>query len=206
MFINTIARSLFAIGFAALLLVAPASARDAPDAPAIWKIDGPKGDIYLFGSVHLLPQGINWRTPALDAVLNEAKVVVFEIDVEESKNLAMMQQLIAKLGLLPPGQTLRKLLSPEGRVKLERVMTLLGIPAAGLDPLRPWLASITINVQWIVSQGYDPNSGVDDKVWGLAKQSGKQLAHLETIEEQLDVFAGLTRTNWDRLEAAIRAT
>jgi uncharacterized protein YbaP (TraB family) len=193
MFMNAIARGLIAIGFAALLLVAPAVAREAPDAPAIWKIDGSKGDIYLFGSVHLLPQSINWRTPALDAALNEAKVVVFEIDLEEAKNLTVMQQLIAKLGVLPAGQTLRKLLSPEGRTKLERVLALLAIPAAALDPLRPWLASITVNVQWIVSKGYDPNSGVDDKVWNLAKQGGKQLAHLETIEEQLDVFAGLTR-------------
>ena len=184
-----------AIGFAALLVAVRAapSAREAPDAPAIWKIDGPKGDIYLFGSVHLLPQGVNWRTPALDAALNEAKVVVFEIDLEEAKNLAIMQQLIAKLGVLPAGQTLANLLSPEGRAKFERVLGLLGIPAASLDPLRPWLASITIGVQWIVSKGYDPNSGVDDKVWNLAKQNGKQLAHLETIEEQLDVFAGLTR-------------
>ena len=193
MFTNAIARGLFAVGLAALLLVAPAVAREAPDAPAIWKIDGPKGNIYLFGSVHLLPQGVNWRTPALDAALNEAKVVVFEIDVEESKNLAIMQQLIAKLGVLPAGQTLRKLLSPQGRAKFERVLGTLGIPAASLDPLRPWLASITISVQWIVSKGFDPNSGVDDKVWNLAKQNGKQLAHLETIEQQLDVFAGLTR-------------
>lgn len=195
MFRNTLARCLFACGIAALALVAAgtAAARDTADAPALWKIDGPKGDIYLFGSVHLLPKGVNWRTPALEAALGEAEVVVFEINIEESKNVANMQQLIAKLGLLPPGQTLRKLLAPEGRAKYERVLGILGIPAVGLDPFRPWLASLTIGVQWIVSKGFDPNSGVDDKIWTAAKAAGKTLAHLESIEGQLGVFAGLTR-------------
>lgn len=192
MFRNILARALLALTLATFAVL-PASARGTADAPALWKIDGPKGDVYLFGSVHLLPQGVNWRTPALDAALTEAEVVVFEIDIGESKNVATMQQLIGKLGLLPAGQTLRKLLNPEGRTKFERVLGLLGIPAANLDPLRPWLASLTISVQWIVSKGFDPNSGVDDKVWHSAKQAGKQLRHLETIEEQLGVFAGLTR-------------
>jgi len=197
MFRNGFARGLIAIAFAtlafALTAPRPATARVVADAPVLWKIDGPKGDVYLFGSVHLLPPGVNWRTPALDAALNEAQVVVFEIDLDEAKNLAIMQHLIGKLGRLPADQTLRKLLAPEGRAKYERVLGLLGIPAPSLDQLRPWLAAVTIGVQWIVSKGYDPNSGVDDKVWSWTKQSGKQLAHLETIEEQLGVFAGLTR-------------
>ena len=195
-------RSGFARGFIwavlaalALALVAsgPVLARDQKtDAPALWKIDGPKGDVYLFGSVHLLPQGVNWLTPALDAALNEAQVVVFEIDLDESKNPAAMQQLIAKLGVLPAGQLLRKLLAPEQRAKYERVLTSLGLPAPNLDPLRPWLAAVTIGVQWIVAKGYDPNSGVDEKIWAWGQQNGKQLAHLEGIEEQLGAFAGLS--------------
>jgi uncharacterized protein YbaP (TraB family) len=62
-----------------------------------------------------------------------------------------------------------------------------------LDPMRPWLAAITIGVQWIVSKGYDPNSGVDQHIWTWAKENGKERIALETIEEQLNVFAGLTR-------------
>ncbi|PON10235.1 hypothetical protein C2W62_51155, partial [Candidatus Entotheonella serta] len=69
-------------------------------APAFWKIDGPKGDVYLFGSIHLLPQGVNWRTPELDAALNAAEVVVFELDFDEGQEPAAMRQLIAKYGVL----------------------------------------------------------------------------------------------------------
>ncbi len=191
-------RILFAAAFAACLALAestsPAVARDTtPDAPAIWKIDGAQGDVYLFGSVHLLPKDVNWRTPALDAALNEAAVVTFEIDLDKAKDPASTRDLIVKLGLLPQDTTLRKLLAPEHRAKLERVTASIGMQAAALDPLRPWLAAITVGVQWIVSKGFDPSSGVDQQVWNWAKDNGKERATLETIEDQLNVFAGLTR-------------
>jgi uncharacterized protein YbaP (TraB family) len=191
-------RVLLAAAFAACLALAestsPAFARDTtPDAPAIWKIDGPQGDVYLFGSVHLLPKDVNWRTPALDAALNDAKVVVFEIDLDKAKDPAATKDLIVNLGLLPQGTTLRQLLAPERRAKLERVTASIGMQAAALDPLRPWLAAITVGVQWIVSKGFDPSSGVDQQVWNWTKENGKERATLETIEDQLNVFAGLTR-------------
>jgi uncharacterized protein YbaP (TraB family) len=190
-----IANSLIVTFVAALLFVVPpaALARDTKvDNPAIWKIDGPKGDVYLFGSVHLLPQGVNWRTPALDAALNAAQAVAFEIDLDKAKDPIASQSLVVKLGMLPQGTTLRKLLSPERRTKYERVAKSVGLVPLMLDQMRPWLAAVTISVQWIVSKGYDPNSGVDQHIWTWAKANNKERLALETIEEQLNVFAGLT--------------
>lgn len=173
---------------------APACARDANvDAPALWRIDGPKGDVYLLGSIHLLPQGVNWRAPALDAALNKADVVAFEVDLDDAQDLAKTQQLVTKLGLLPPGATLRALLKPGQRAKLERIAASINLPAPALDPMRPWLAALTVGVQWIVSKGYDPGSGVDQQIWNWTKQAGKKRQALETAEDQLGVFAGLTR-------------
>ena len=178
---------------AAFQTAAPTLARDTTvDKQALWKIDGPKGDIYLFGSVHLLPKDVTWRTPALDAALKEAQIITFELDLDKAKDPVATRDLVQRLGLLPPGTTLRKLLSPERRAKLERVATSVGLPPLMLDQFRPWLAAVTMGVQWIVSKGYDPNSGVDQRIWDWAKQNGKERAALETIEEQLNVFAGLT--------------
>lgn len=182
----------------AFALSHPSLARDsAPPQQAgnqaIWKIDGAKGRVYLFGSVHLLPPGVDWHTPALDAALNEAETITFELDLDDAHDTAKMQKIIQKLGVLPQGETLRKLLAPEQRAKYERVLASLGLPAPNLDPLRPWLAAVTVGVQWIVSKGYDPNSGVDEKIWNWGKDHKKQLGALETTEDQLGAFAGLTR-------------
>src|SRR6266852_6431848 len=84
----------------------PVATRDAAaqaDAPALWRIAGPKGNVFLFGSFHLLPADVKWRTPAVESALNGAAVMVFETDFAGAQD---SQALIAKYGLLPPGQTL----------------------------------------------------------------------------------------------------
>jgi uncharacterized protein YbaP (TraB family) len=184
-------------GLAALCIaLSPLATRDAAaqvDSPALWKATGPKGSVFLFGSFHLLPDGVKWRTAAVDKALNEAKVVVFETDLAGAQDPQLMQASIAKHGLLPPGQTLDCLLSPSTRAELDTTATALGVPAAALAPLRPWLAAVTLAVQFVLSQGFDPSNGVEQQVMAWAKENGKSLAVLETNESQVRVFADLTR-------------
>jgi len=186
-----------AAGLAALsLALLPVATQDATaqvDAPALWRVDGPKGRVFLFGSFHLLPADVKWRTPAVESALKEAEVVVFETDLASTQDPQVSRALIAKYGLLPPGQTLRSVLSTSTHAELERTATDLGVPPPSLEPLRPWLAALTLGVQLIVSQGFDPNNGVEQQVLSWAKANGKSLGVLETNETQLRVFAELTR-------------
>ena len=190
--VATIGASLAALSLA----FSPIAARDSAahaDAPAIWKVDGPKGRVFLFGSFHLLPANVKWRTPVLDSALNEAGVVVFETDLAGAQDPQIEQALIAKHGLLPPGQTLRGVLSTSTYAELERTARGLGIPPPSLAPLRPWLAAVTLGVQFVINQGFDPNNGVEQQVVAWAKANGKGVVSLETNESQLRVFADLTR-------------
>jgi uncharacterized protein YbaP (TraB family) len=163
------------------------------DSPALWKIAGPKANVYLFGSFHLLPPKVHWRTQRVGMALDEAKVIVLEIDPASAQDQQQMMQLILKHGVLPQGQTLPAVLPPKLNAELERSATALGVPPASLAPMRPWLAGVTLAVQFIVSQGYDPNAGVDHQIAAWARQSGRQIAALETAEAQLRIFADLTR-------------
>ena len=190
--VATIGASLAALSLA----FSPIAARDSAahaDAPAIWKVDGPKGRVFLFGSFHLLPANVKWRTPVLDSALNEAGVVVFETDLAGAQDPQIEQALIAKHGLLPPGQTLRGVLSTSTYAELERTARGLGIPPPSLAPLRPWLAAVTLGVQFVINHGFDPNNGVEQQVVVWAKANGKGVVSLETNESQLRVFADLTR-------------
>ena len=190
--VATIGASLAALSLAFSPIATRDSAAQA-DAPAIWKVDGPKGRVFLFGSFHLLPANVKWRTPVLDSALNEAGVVVFETDLAGAQDPQIEQALIAKHGLLPPGQTLRGVLSTSTYAKLERTARGLGIPPPSLAPLRPWLAAVTLGVQFVINQGFDPNNGVEQQVVVWAKANGKGVVSLETNESQLRVFADLTR-------------
>src|SRR5438876_3317844 len=175
------------------LALSPVATRNATaqvDGPALWRVDGPKGRVFLFGSFHLLPADVKWRTPAVESALNGAAVVVFETDFTE---LQASQALLARYGRLPPGQTLRSVLPRGIHAELEKTATDLGVPPPSLEPLRPWLAALTLGVQFVVKQGFDPNNGVEQQVIAWAKARGKGLAVLETNEVQVKVFADLTR-------------
>jgi uncharacterized protein YbaP (TraB family) len=52
---------------------------------------------------------------------------------------------------------------------------------------------VTLGVQFVVNQGFDPSNGVEQQVNEWAKASGKSVGSLETNEAQLRVFADLTR-------------
>jgi len=187
---------LAAVGIALFVAAAPALARDtgAPDdAPALWKIETAKGRVFLFGSFHLLPPDVKWRTPAVESALKEAEVVVFETDLEMMQNPQVMQASILKYGLLPQGQTLRYVLPGDTHAEFERRAADLRLPPANLAPFRPWLAAMTLSVGFMVTRGLDPNSGVEKQALAWAKAHGKALGSLETTEDQLRVFADLTR-------------
>lgn len=190
--------------FAFLFVAATAMARDTTASPALWKIDGEKGDIYFFGSFHILPKDLVWRTPALEAALAAAQQLDFEVDLDQAQNPAIMGDLVARYGFLPPDKSLRKMIAVEYRAKLEAVATELGLPIAAVDRMRPWLAALTITSLTALKQTgkpgqkVDPSAatseqgGVDLKLWNWAKENGKTRGALETVESQIQIFANLT--------------
>lgn len=190
----------------AVLLPLPAAADESarPSSPAIWKVDGPHGRVFLFGSIHILPSGLQWRTPALDAALAEAQQLVFEINIDEAKNPLLMMGMTAKFGMLPQGESLHRLLAPERRKQFDDIVTSLGLTPAKLDRMQPWLAAMTISSLAAAKQSLKPGeklnanesvrmvAGVDDQLWTWAKGANKERGALETIETQLRVFGDLT--------------
>lgn len=183
----------------ALLASSPAAAQDhaahaaaasAAKGPALWKVADEDTTIYLFGTVHVLPQGLEWYDTTIAEALGSAQTLVTEIPMDPGSEAALMQ-LTQEKGVLPPGTTLRSLLNPEQTATYTTALTKLGIPPEGFDPLKPWLAGLTFSVLPLMQQGYDPNSGVEKVL--LAKAAGKETGALETAEFQLGIFDGMSQ-------------
>jgi len=75
----------------------------APNArPALWKVVSKSATIYLFGSVHVLPKGVEWHTPALKKAEAEAGTLFLEItDVDDHAKLSQEFQAVATAPNLP---------------------------------------------------------------------------------------------------------
>lgn len=156
--------------------------------PALWKVADEDTTIYLFGTVHVLPQGVEWYDTTIAQALEGSQTIVTEIPMDPGSEAAMMQLTQTK-GVLPQGTTLRSLLNAEQTATYNAAMAKLGAPPEAFDPLKPWLAGLTFAVLPLMQQGYDPNAGVEKVL--LSKVPGKATDALETAEFQLGIFDGM---------------
>lgn len=156
--------------------------------PALWKVADEDTTIYLFGTVHVLPQGVEWYDATIAGALEGADMIVTEIKMDPAAETEL-QQLSMSMGLLPSGTTLRSLLTPEQTTAYEAALAKIGAPPAAFDPLKPWLAGLTLSLLPLMQQGYDPNSGVEKVL--LSKVGDKPQGALETAEYQLGIFDGM---------------
>ena len=61
--------------------LAQAQASRGAGEPALWTLSDEDTTLHIFGTVHLLRPGLDWRSDALDAALTDADTIVFEADV-----------------------------------------------------------------------------------------------------------------------------
>lgn len=178
---------------ATALIAASAFGAPALAQPAMWAVKDADSTIYLFGTVHLLKPETQWKTEKLEAAMKEAEQFWLELPTTNAEELApMMMPLISKHGLAP-ATPLSSSLTPEEMKTLDEGARLAGMSGAQLDIFRPWFAAVTLSTSAVVRAGYDPMSGVDAKVEAAFGARGIKPNGLETVEQQLQVFAGMKR-------------
>lgn len=74
---------------------AAALAQDYAPSPALWRLADADTTIYLFGTIHLLPEGFAWRSAQFDAVVEQAETLVLESSEEDA--LASLDALAGKM-------------------------------------------------------------------------------------------------------------
>ena len=160
--------------------------------PALWVVRDADSTIYLFGTVHVLRPDTAWGSATVDAALDSASELILEVTNPDDQAAAM--PLIRQYGISP--QTpLSSLLTPDEMVELEAAAGSMGMTAAQLDPLRPWLAGLTLSVAPLTRAGFDPRSGVELILRPRAIAAGKTISGLETLGEQLRFMADLSEAD-----------
>ncbi|HEX9955000.1 MAG TPA: TraB/GumN family protein [Allosphingosinicella sp.] len=154
--------------------------------PALWKVSDADTTIYLFGTIHLLPEGQGWRSPALEKALAGSDELVLEIaNIDDQMASA---QAMAKLGMSPNLPPFRERVPEAKRATLDAMIAESGLPAAVFDRLETWAGALPLLGVTFKRLGLDPSSGVETTLTEGWKKSGKPVRGLETIEEQLGFF------------------
>jgi uncharacterized protein YbaP (TraB family) len=151
--------------------------------PAMWKVADADTTLYLFGTIHLLPKGQGWRTPAMDSALAGADELVLE--VANIDDVMASAQAMAKLGMSPGLPPIAERV-PEGkRAALKAMIAESGYPEAVYDRLETWAAALPLLGVTFKRLGLDPSLGVESQIGAPFKASGRTVTGLETIEQQL---------------------
>ncbi|WP_165843907.1 TraB/GumN family protein [Phenylobacterium kunshanense] len=174
-------RSLFAILFAAVAIAAPARAE-----PPVWVVRDADSEVVLFGSVHVLPPGLDWRPKALDAALGEAQDLWFELPSGPAAE-AEVARLAAERGVLPPGQSLFRLLPPADVALLLKVAKTYGVEPSTLDRLEPWLAEVALAGAAYRKVGAATEHGVEASIGSSTSEAIRREA-FETPAQQIAIF------------------
>lgn len=179
----------------ALMLALPACAQSKPaqapnDAdPALWVVKDADTTIYLFGTIHVLKPGLTWFDEAVKTAFDKSDQLVLEM-VEPDK--ATMQQIVLKNGFSPTGPTLTEQLPADKRGAYLKAIADLGAPPQAFDRMKPWLAAVTLSIAPLQKQGYDPANGPEKVLTEAARSEGKPVEGLETAEQQIGYFNGLS--------------
>jgi uncharacterized protein YbaP (TraB family) len=174
------------VTIAALLgsLAAPAAA-----APALWTVRDTDTTVYLFGTVHALPSGVQWFDGPVRQAFERSDTLVLEMVAP--KNEADVAPVLMSLGFADGQPPLADRVGAEQRARLTTAVRESGVPAATLNAMETWLATVTLSASQLTRLGLDPKQGVERQLTVKAQSLGKKVHGLESMAEQMGFFDGL---------------
>lgn len=190
--------------FAALLTLAACGEReDAPGAnakPPLYEIATADGETvgWLLGTVHALPDGIEWRTEPVERVIDQADYLILEVaELDNQRAIAtIFGELASTEGLGPLSQRV----DPELREPLAQIVARSDLPGNSFENTESWAAALMLAR---VDAFGEASNGVDR---GLIRDfTGRKIIGFETAEGQLRIFDALAEADQrDLLEGTVR--
>ena len=193
---NGATRALAGLGLvSAVACATPQTAAQGPK-PALWKIADSDTTIYLFGTIHMLPKGLEWRTPAIDKAIAASDTLYLETTL--GNDVGASAQAMMKLAISPGLPPIVERVPPDKRDAFRKMIADAGVPEAALDRMETWAAALTLLAVSYRKMGLATEAGVERTLAARYEGAKKPIKGLETVEQQFGYFDNLS-------EAAQRA-
>jgi uncharacterized protein YbaP (TraB family) len=189
-------RLLLALAGALSLAACGEPAPDWPEpSPALWEVSGEHGEkAWLFGTIHALPDGAEWRTPAIERAFAASDLLMVEIgDLGDSGAAARAFEEFATTPGLP---ALSARAAAADRSAVEALMDRAGMDDADFWDTETWAAALILANAVRESE---TGNGVDRDLL----DEGKPVEALETFAAQFARFDRLSEAEQRRFLAAV---
>ena len=171
-------------------------AEATPNGEAVlWRIAGRDGaaDSYLFGTAHVTDPRVTTLPAEADKALSGAKIVALELkEAADPRALASAALRLAPLMAMPLGEGMWDLIPDEAEAVIRKNPNMPKGRAAVFNAYQPWVVAVTLSLpaceQTRVASGL---AVLDQSIGQRALAQGAELVGLETVEEQLKVFAAM---------------
>jgi uncharacterized protein len=146
--------------------------------------------VHLLGTMHV---GFGFEEVLTDDARSRfaaASRVITEADVAAANPARLMEA-----ALLSPERSLSNILGPENWTRLVTRME-SQLPAPVLDRLEPWLPTVVLGLEDMQKALAELRPGADSRhmdveLMKAARAENKELAHFETVEEQIALFESI---------------
>lgn len=173
----------FRRGLAGLLLWLLLLPVGAAEQGLLWQISGNGVTGYLFGTMHSDDPRVTRLPAEVERYFAKADTLMLEVPLDEGSEMAAAAQ-----ALLPPTTSLSAELGETMAGRAVQAMLARGVPVESSERMQPWAIALSLSMP-------PPVTGLflDKLLYQRAQQEGKGFASLESINEQLSVFTGLSR-------------
>jgi len=153
------------------------------DRGVLWEISkAGQQSSYLLGTIHSDHASVTNLPAPVKKALDGSTSFTAELDL----NMASMLQAQMQM-LLPETQSLQSIVGAQQYNKCVTLMANYGVPEMLVDRMKPWAIAAQLNMP-------KPTTGLflDLKLYQMAQQKGLKTYGLETVDEQMSVFGGMT--------------
>lgn len=167
--------------------IAPAETQAATAAaPALWRIADEDTTIWLFGTIHILPTGFEWRNAVIDEAIAASDALVIETVISGEQSDAAL--LLMRLGISPDLPPIGERVDTDAQADLAAMIERGPFPESFLNGLETWAAALMLVQVTLADLGLDPENGVEEQLELAFQLAEKPISGLETPAEQLGFF------------------
>ena len=191
-------------GFLAALLpavlLAACSPAPQPARPALWQVEGPRGErAWLLGTIHALDRPALWRSAAVEKALAGSDRIVVEVSALGDGNA--MAATFTRLATTPGLPRLSRRIDPALAKPLAALLAKAGFREESFARTETWAAALMLARAG--ASGRESKYGVDRAV--IEAADGRGVLELEGAAGQLGIFDALAeREQRDLLETVVR--
>jgi len=157
------------------------------DRLSLWLVESDKAKVYLMGSVHALMREQFPLPIEFEQAFEDSETLVVEVNLNDVSKETMSVELF-KYGYYAEGN-LADHINQETMTLLSGYLLDTNQQINTYLPMKPWLVSLQVNAQQLLSAGYDPELGLDRYFLRKANRN-RRILELESLEQQIQLLSG----------------